>query len=316
MTYGELQNIYTSKNISIKKLDFSKINDFYKIKEVKKFAIEYIKDLFNIKDNNFSIDFKSSKSLYRYKKNNSQNMNNIYFKVDCTLDKLNVKLQFVCTDSVCSLYGKNIIRLTKNILDKEVTYDNTITILLLDLIKKEDFKAVKLLIDMGADVNAKDENDRTALIYASRNSSSEILEYLIEKGADVNAKDDENKTALIDAASFNNLEVIKYLIEKGADINAKDNENKTVLMHAAFFADLEIIEYLVYKGADINAKDIFDKTALMYAASFNNLEVVEYFIEKGLDINTKDNKNKTALSYALEKGNTDMVKLLKFHGAE
>ena len=283
MTYGELQNIYTSKTISIKKLDFSKINDFYKMKEVKKFAIEYIKDLFNIKDNNFSIDCKSSKSLYRYKKNNSQNMNNIYLRVDCTLDKLNMKLQFVCTNSVCSLYGKNIIRLTKNILDKEVTYDNTITILLLDLIKKEDFKAVKLLIDMGADVNAKDENGRTALIYASRNSSSEILEYLIEKGADINAKDIFDKTALMYAASFNNLEVIKYLIEKGADINAKDNENKT---------------------------------ALMNAASFNNLEVVEYFIEKGLDINAKDNKNKTALSYALEKGNTDMVKLLKFHSAE
>ena len=177
-------------------------------------------------------------------------MNNIYFKVDCTSDKLNVKLQFVCTDSVCSLYGKNIIRLTKNILDKEVTYDNTITILLLDLIKKEDFKAVKLLIDMGANVNAKDENDRTALIYASRNSSSEILEYLIEKGADVNAKDIFDKTALMYAASFNNLEVVEYFIEKGLDINAKDNKNKTALSYALEKGNTYMVKLLKFHGAE------------------------------------------------------------------
>jgi ankyrin repeat protein len=50
-------------------------------------------------------------------------------------------------------------------------------------------KMVELLIDKGADVNARDESGWTPLHYAAFNGHKDVAELLIAKGADVNAKD-------------------------------------------------------------------------------------------------------------------------------
>jgi len=53
----------------------------------------------------------------------------------------------------------------------------------------------RLLIDKGADVNAKDVHDLTSLMRASQDGHKGAATLLIEKGADVNAKDQNGKTA-------------------------------------------------------------------------------------------------------------------------
>ena len=68
----------------------------------------------------------------------------------------------------------------------------------------------------------------------------------IAKDADVNARDVEGTTPLMFAACHSNLEVTKLLIEHNADINAQDDHNQTALMHAAVRNnDPEIITFLV-----------------------------------------------------------------------
>ncbi|MDR1740446.1 MAG: ankyrin repeat domain-containing protein [Synergistaceae bacterium] len=93
---------------------------------------------------------------------------------------------------------------------------------------------VRAAIAAGADVNAKDKDGVTALIYAAEGNNPEVLTVLIEAGADVNAKAKNGATALACAALFNsNPEVISVLVKAGADVNAKDDEGWTVLLHAA-----------------------------------------------------------------------------------
>jgi ankyrin repeat protein len=68
---------------------------------------------------------------------------------------------------------------------------------------------------------------------------------LVEHGADLNAKNNTNYTALILASENGNFEIVKYLVEKGADVNAINN-NKTPLMSASRWWDIhfEMVKYL------------------------------------------------------------------------
>ena len=61
---------------------------------------------------------------------------------------------------------------------------------------------VKILIEQGADINAKDEGGETALMWASGNQFTgkghiEVVKYLVENGADINAEGKSGDTALI-----------------------------------------------------------------------------------------------------------------------
>ena len=48
------------------------------------------------------------------------------------------------------------------------------------------------------------------------------MQMMLAKGADVNARDDEVKTALMEAASNGRFEVVEALLAKGADANIRD----------------------------------------------------------------------------------------------
>jgi len=72
---------------------------------------------------------------------------------------------------------------------------------LLEAIMDGDIERAKSLIDAGADVNARDIDGWTPLMYAALNGHTEIVELLIESGADVNAKGALRGTALLLAAA-------------------------------------------------------------------------------------------------------------------
>lgn len=129
---------------------------------------------------------------------------------------------------------------------------------------KESAELAKLLIEAGADVNARDNSGETALMQAVRGENLDTMKLLINHGADVNAQDNQGETALMKCVSIGEEE-IKLLIEAGADVNIKDNEGKTALIHAAIRGPSFIVQLLLENGADININDNNSKTALMYA---------------------------------------------------
>ena len=56
-----------------------------------------------------------------------------------------------------------------------------------------------------------------------------IVRLLVEKGADVTAKDKSFSTPLHLASSFGTPEIVRLLIERGADITAEDERRRTPL---------------------------------------------------------------------------------------
>ena len=101
-------------------------------------------------------------------------------------------------------------------------------------------------------VDERDSGNWTPLILASSYSNNHpnechsIVEYLIEKGADVNAKNKDNCTALHFAKT---LEVAKTLVEHGADIESVNDFGNTPLILQSRLGRVDIVKYLLSVGA-------------------------------------------------------------------
>ena len=85
-------------------------------------------------------------------------------------------------------------------------------------------------LDAGDDVNAKDNIGKTPLHQAASDGDMQIAELLIDNGANVNAKDDQfGGTPLHGAAMEGHRETAELLIAKGAYVNAKSKVGVTPL---------------------------------------------------------------------------------------
>lgn len=169
------------------------------------------------------------------------------------------------------------------------------------------FEVVKLLIENGANVNAKD-NYGYPLIHLAI-CRIEILKLLISKGADIEAVNNYDSTTLMEAINWDaDKEIIKTLIERtligNADLEKKDMNGFTVLSMAVSKGDIYSVDILVNNGALIN--NIEDQH-LFYAVKFKRYDIVDFLIKKGILLNVQDDKGNTALMNSL---GTDSFKLL------
>merc|ERR1719219_2771531 len=88
------------------------------------------------------------------------------------------------------------------------------------------------LIAKGVNVNASDEQQRTALHFAASKGYSEVVNVLLQYGADPNAKDVLGNTALHLAACTNHIEVVTLLLRGGTDVTTLDNSGRTPMQLA------------------------------------------------------------------------------------
>jgi ankyrin repeat protein len=196
------------------------------------------------------------------------------------------------------------------------------------------FETLKALIDAGADVNARNQMDATALLWAAGDPEKSRL--LIECGADVKAQSKQGRTPLMMAAMRpGNSAIVELILSKGADIQARDRLGVTALNLAARAGDLDTVKLLA-KGADPNLSDGIGRAALFGATMGQNPAVIRLLLQRGGNVNAAtslpqgaaqrtpnnvkngpgNNSKVTALHYAAAFGPVESVRYLLEAGAE
>ncbi|XP_063241973.1 receptor-interacting serine/threonine-protein kinase 4-like [Bacillus rossius redtenbacheri] len=113
---------------------------------------------------------------------------------------------------------------------------------------------VTRLLDLGADLNARDNGGATPLVVAARYGRLEVVRLLSERGADLDCADGHGSTGLHVAAEGGHLGVVRYLVEAGADLAAHDENGGTALDRARSRGRLKVLQYLMSRAAQASSE--------------------------------------------------------------
>lgn len=106
-------------------------------------------------------------------------------------------------------------------------------------------KIVQLLLQHDAMIDAKDQEGKTPLTHACTGPFQETVKILVEAGADVNAKEStEGFTPLMMAAGLGEIEIVRVLLENRADRTLRDDDDDRAIDHAKKSGHAEIVKLL------------------------------------------------------------------------
>ena len=151
------------------------------------------------------------------------------------------------------------------------------------------------LLEEGAGVDQTLQ--RTALHVASEKGHAEIVELLLEHGADVNARDHLGRVPMFLALNGRHAEIARQLAEAGTDATVRSHDDTTLLLLALRRDDPDMARWALGAGADVNAirKESRQASALMAAAASGDLAMVELLLDRGADPSLTNEDGKTAL---------------------
>jgi ankyrin repeat protein len=135
--------------------------------------------------------------------------------------------------------------------------------------------------------NRKCKHGRMPLHFAAFCSKADIIKLLIEKGADINARDNNNFTPLYYARDADTAEL---LIKSGAKVNICDGNGYTPIHHAVNKGSKAVIKILVENGADANIANPTSNTAAGFAELDGYPDSTDTYEEAKKEQNDKETK--------------------------
>jgi hypothetical protein len=161
-------------------------------------------------------------------------------------------------------------------------------------------EAVAALLARGANINARDHEGATPLIFGCSSGDLAICEVLLAAGADPRLMSEDNVNPLSIACSKESLlPLVPRLLAAGADPTVRDNDKDTPLHTAASYNFAEVVPMVVAAGAPLDSQNEDGKTPLMLAAEEGANNAIRALVAAGADINVKTDKGISALALAV-----------------
>ena len=208
---------------------------------------------------------------------------------------------------------------------------------LLQAAAKGNIEIIKMLIDLGANVNAAENDGWIAIMFPAFQGRADVLDALFDAGADALQTNKQGKYAFDLAISNGHKQLgariateampaairkedssmMLKLLAAGGNPSAVDRSggNRTPLMVLTRSNQMtpEGIEKFLttYGNVDVNSADVNSNTALFYAVDRGDVSVIATLIAHGANSNHKNRAGKTVIEIAKTKSQLDIVNLLE-----
>ena len=162
---------------------------------------------------------------------------------------------------------------------------------LADAARRADWAAVRTLLEEGADVDAREGDDSTALHWASYHDNREIAELLIGAGGRGRRGERPRGDAALGRVRERQPAMAGALLAAGADPNRALPFGETPLMTASRAGNVDVVGRLLAAGAEVDAATAEgaygEQTALMWAVAQGHAAVVEVLLAHGADVGAR-----------------------------
>jgi ankyrin repeat protein len=186
-------------------------------------------------------------------------------------------------------------------------------------VEKNQIYVAKILLQNGADINARPDNnpDKSILFYAK---SPEMLQLLLDHGASPDLTMVHQRSLLYFMLKKEKKAMVQMLLEKGANVNLRDDEYNTPLIYyfrrknRTFNSDA-YVPLLDHPDCDIDAQDELGNTALIYAITNGHRDGAFCLIQRGARANL-GHESITAISQSVMMYDKELVEEMIKYGAD
>lgn len=178
-----------------------------------------------------------------------------------------------------------------------------------------DADMVAVALRAGADIEARDERDRTALLLSATHDHVAAAEVLVAMGADPDALDDRHDTPWLVTGVTGSVAMLETLLPAGPDLSIRNRFGGLSPIPASERGHVDYVRRVVRTDVDIDHVNDLGWTALLEAVVLgdggpDHQEIVRILLGAGADPTIADRDGVTALQHAQQRGHHQIARLL------
>ena len=179
-----------------------------------------------------------------------------------------------------------------------------------------DANAVAIALRAGANIEARDAHDRTALLLAATYDQVPVANVLVAMGASPNALDDRHDTPWLVTGVTGSVAMLEALLPANPDLKIRNRFGGLSPIPASERGHIDYVRRVVLTGVDLNHVNDLGWTALLEAVILgdggpNHQEVVQILLAAGADRDIADRAGVSALQHAEQRGQNEVARLLR-----